>query len=197
MRARPAALSGRGPPFGQACFEGGTIRLAKHIPVELYLLRHGLAYERDPKKFPDDKLRPLTIEGLEKIREIVRGMLKLGVEFDAIFDSGYARARQTAEAVTDAYRIDSRDIREVPALEPDHDPAEIIPVLNSVKDAKRILMVGHEPQLGKLVRYLTCRDSLTVDFKKGALCRIDFDAVKKAAGKLMWLLPPKVLRKIR
>ncbi|MDQ6781344.1 MAG: phosphohistidine phosphatase SixA [Candidatus Eremiobacteraeota bacterium] len=165
--------------------------------MELYLLRHGLAYERDPKKYPDDRLRPLTIEGVEKIREIVRGMLKLGVEFDAILDSGYTRARQTAEAVTDAYRIDSRDIRAVPALEPEHDPAELIPVLDSVKDARRVLFVGHEPQLGKAVRFLTCRDGLTVDFKKGALCRIDFETVKKGAGKLTWLLPPKVLRKIR
>jgi len=165
--------------------------------MELYLLRHGLAYERDPKKFPDDRLRPLTVEGLEKIREIVRGMLKLGVEFDAIFDSGYTRARQTAEAVTDAYRIDSLDIHEVPALEPDHDPEEIIPVLNSVKDAKRVLLVGHEPNLGKLARYLTTRDNLTVDFKKGALCRIDLDTIKRGTGKLMSLLPPKVLRKIR
>src|SRR5579872_453648 len=172
--------------------------LAKHRCMELYLLRHGLAYERDAKKYPDDRQRPLTVEGLEKIREVVRGMLKLGVEFDAIFDSGYVRARQTTEVVTDAYRIDSRDIREVPALEPDRDPAEIIPVLQSVKDEKRVLMVGHEPHLGKTVRYLTCTgDGLTVDFKKGALCRIDFDSIKKGAGRLTWLLPPKVLRKIR
>ena len=166
--------------------------------MELYLLRHGLAYERDSKKWSDDRLRPLTIEGLEKIREIVRGMLKLGVEFDAIFDSGYTRARQTAEAVTDAYRIDSRDIRAVPALEPDHDPAEILPVIAATKDAKRVLLVGHEPHLGKTVRYLTCTsDGVTVDFKKGALCRLDFESVKKGSGRLIWLLPPKVLRKIR
>src|SRR5579864_1929577 len=166
--------------------------------MELYLLRHGLAYERDSKKWPDDRLRPLTIEGLEKIREIVRGMLKLGVEFDAIFDSGYTRARQTTEVVTDAYRIDSRDIHAVPALEPEHEPAELIPVITGAKDAKRILMVGHEPHLSQAVRYLTCSsDGVTVDFKKGALCRIDFESVKKGAGRLIWLLPPKVLRKIR
>ena len=166
--------------------------------MELYLLRHGLAYERDSKKFPDDRLRPLTVEGLERIREVVRGMLKLGVEFDAIFDSGDTRARQTAEAVTDAYRIDSRDIRAVPALEPDHDPAEVLSVLEGVEDAKRVLMVGHEPHLGATVKYIAGgRDGFRVDFKKGALCRLDLESLKRGAGTLVWLLPPKALRKIR
>jgi phosphohistidine phosphatase len=166
--------------------------------MEVYLLRHGLAYERDAKKFPDDRQRPLTMEGLEKMREIVRGMLKLGVEFDAIFDSGYVRARQTAEAVTDAYRVDSRDIQAAAALEPESSPSELLALLKTVKDAERVLMVGHEPHLSAAVKHLTgASDGVSVDFKKGALCRIDLDPKKKGNGTLMWLLPPKALRKIR
>lgn len=166
--------------------------------MEVYLLRHGVAYERDPRKYPDDRLRPLTMEGLERMREVVRGMLKIGVEFDAIFDSGYTRARQTAEAVTDAYRIDSADIRAVPALEPESNPSAVIELLGTVEDAKRVLLVGHEPHLSKTAAYLTgARDGGAVDFKKGALCRIDLETIKKGSGTLMWLLPPKVLRKIR
>lgn len=166
--------------------------------MELYLLRHGLADDRDAKKFPDDRERPLTIEGLEKMREIVRGMLKLGVEFDAIFDSGYVRARQTAEAVTDAYRVDSRDIQAAAALEPESDPSEVLALLKTAKGAERVLMVGHEPHLSATVKHLTgAADGVSVDFKKGALCRIDLDPKKKSNGTLVWLLPPKALRKIR
>lgn len=164
----------------------------------MYLLRHGVAQERDPKKYADDRLRPLTIEGLERMREIVRGLLKIGVEFDAIFDSGFTRARQTAEVITDAYRIDSRDIQTTPALEPDHDPTEVIALLEANRTSKRILLVGHEPHLSRTVAYLVgLRSGAAVDFKKGALCRIDFDAPKKSGGTIVWLLPPKVLRKIR
>ncbi len=166
--------------------------------MEVYLLRHGLAQDRDPKKYPDDRLRPLTIAGLERMREVVRGMLKIGVEFDAIFDSGYTRARQTTEAITDAYRIDSADIQAVPALEPEHNPSEVVALLESHKDAKRVLLVGHEPHLSHTVAYLTGgRDGIAVDFKKGALCRIDLESIKKGSGTLVWLVPPKVLRKIR
>ncbi|HXW52160.1 MAG TPA: phosphohistidine phosphatase SixA [Candidatus Acidoferrales bacterium] len=166
--------------------------------MEVYFLRHGVAQERDAKKYPDDRLRPLTIEGLERMREIVRGLLKIGVEFDAIYDSGYTRARQTTEAVTDAYRIDNRDIQTTPALEPDHDPAELLELLETNRANKRILLVGHEPHLSKSVAFLTgLRGGGSVDFKKGALCRVDLEAFKKGAGKFVWLLPPKVLRKIR
>jgi phosphohistidine phosphatase len=166
--------------------------------MEVYLLRHGIAQERDPKKYPDDRLRPLTTEGMERMREIVRGMLKIGVEFDAVFDSGYTRARQTTEAVTDAYRIDSADIQATSALEPERSPAELLALLEANKSAKRVLIVGHEPHLSLSVAFLTGgRDGDAFDFKKGALARIDMQSLKKATGTLVWLLPPKVLRKIR
>ncbi|HEV2037821.1 MAG TPA: phosphohistidine phosphatase SixA [Candidatus Eremiobacteraceae bacterium] len=173
-------------------------RLAKSTAMEVYLLRHGIAQERDPKKYPDDRLRPLTLEGLERMREIVRGMLKLGIEFDAVFDSGFTRARQTTEVVTDAYRIDSADIQTTPALEPDHNPAEVLALLEANKTVKRVLLVGHEPHLSLTVAFLIGgRDGDAFDFKKGAVVRIDTQAVKKGTGTLMYLLPPKVLRKIR
>ncbi|MDQ6766775.1 MAG: phosphohistidine phosphatase SixA [Candidatus Eremiobacteraeota bacterium] len=166
--------------------------------MEVYLLRHGIAQERDAKKYPDDRLRPLTLEGLERMREIVRGMLKLGIEFDAVFDSGFTRARQTTEVVTDAYRIDSADIQTTPALEPDHNPAEVLALLEANKTVKRVLLVGHEPHLSLTVAFLIGgRDGDAFDFKKGGLVRADMQALKKGTATLMYLLPPKVLRKIR
>jgi phosphohistidine phosphatase SixA len=166
--------------------------------MEVYLLRHGIAQDRDPKKYPDDRLRPLTIEGTERMREVVRGMLKLGMEFDAVFDSGFTRARQTTEIVTDAYRIDSADITTTPALEPDRDPVEVFALLESHKADRRVLMVGHEPHLSLTLAFLTGgRDGNAFDFKKGALARVDLSSLKPRSGMLVYLLPPKVLRKIR
>jgi phosphohistidine phosphatase len=166
--------------------------------MEIYILRHAVAQDRDAKKYPDDRLRPLTLEGLERMREIVRGLLKIGFEFDAIYDSGYTRARQTSEAITDGYKIDGRDIQTTSALEPDRDPAEVLALLETNRSSKRILLVGHEPHLSKTVAYLTgMRSGEAVDLKKGAVCRIDMEVPKKGAGTIMWLLPPKVLRKIR
>ena len=163
--------------------------------MEVYLLRHGIAQDRDPKKYPDDRLRPLTIEGTERMREAVRGMLKLGVEFDAVFDSGFTRARQTTEIVTDAYRIDSADIVTTPVLEPGRDPAEVLTLLESHKSARRVLIVGHEPHLSLTLALFTGgRDGDAFDFKKGALARVDMQSLRPRSGMLVFLLPPKVLR---
>jgi hypothetical protein len=36
-----------------------------------------------------------------------------------------------------------------------------------------------------------------IPFKKGAICRIDFDVLPpKGLGQLRWFLPPRVLRKL-
>jgi len=42
-------------------------------PYELYLVRHGLAEERG-EKWPDDTKRPLTEEGIVRMRKAARGL---------------------------------------------------------------------------------------------------------------------------
>ena len=67
-------------------------------PYELYLVRHGLAEERGDA-WPDDAKRPLTDEGMSKMRKSVRGLARLGVSVDVVLTSPLVRARQTAEIV--------------------------------------------------------------------------------------------------
>ena len=81
---------------------------------------------------------------------------------------------------------------------PERNPAEALALLETNKAAKRVLIVGHEPHLSLTVAYLAGgRDGDAFDFKKGALARVDMHSLKKGSGTLMYLLPPKVLRKIR
>jgi phosphohistidine phosphatase len=58
----------------------------------------------------------------------------------------------------------------------------------------RIALVGHEPNIGELAaRLIGAREPLA--FKKGAICRIDFEVFPpKGIGQLQWFIPPKVLR---
>ncbi len=63
-----------------------------------------------------------------------------------------------------------------------------------VKHAKkgRIALVGHEPNIGELTARLIGARS-PIEFKKGGMCRIDFDALPpKAIGELRWFLPPRI-----
>src|SRR5258706_7668086 len=66
------------------------------VSYELYLVRHGVAEERGDA-WPDDAKRPLTDEGISRMRKVTRGLAELGVSLDLILTSPLVRARQTAE----------------------------------------------------------------------------------------------------
>src|SRR5947208_5043229 len=68
--------------------------------LELYLIRHGVAAERG-KEWPDDSKRPLTPDGIARLRKIARGLDALGVGFDQIVTSPLVRTRQTADVIAE------------------------------------------------------------------------------------------------
>ena len=62
----------------------------------VYLVRHGLAAEQGPE-FPNDDDRPLTSEGVQRMRVQVLGLRALDVRLDRVLTSPLVRAAQTAE----------------------------------------------------------------------------------------------------
>ncbi len=170
--------------------------LKRGISMELYLLRHAIAAERGPG-YPRDSARPLTERGQRRMRRAARGMVALGLEFDAILTSPYARARRTAELVADA--LDARDIlEETPALAADGDPRALVEALAPAAD-ERVLLVGHEPYLSELVSALISGGAGTtgVRFKKGGLCKLQVDTLRyDRCARLEWLLAPRHLRRL-
>ena len=163
-------------------------------PFELHLIRHGLAEERGDA-WPDDNKRPLTADGIASMRKEGRGLARLGVALDVILSSPLVRARQTAELVAAA--LDPRpSLITVDSLAPDGTYAAIINDLEKHARKTNIALVGHEP-IGELAsRLIGSRHAL--EFKKGAVCRIDLDGIPPAGpGKLRWMLTPKILRSLR
>jgi phosphohistidine phosphatase len=165
--------------------------------MEAIIIRHADAGERDPKKYPDDSLRPLSLDGKREMLRIARGMRRLGIEFDDIFDSGYERARQTSLCVCDAYDIDPGTIRTLKQLAPEVDPADTASELRKLRGLKRVALVGHEPQLTSFAGYLlTGGTGLRMDLKKGGVIRLEVVRWIAASATLNAMLPPKALRKI-
>lgn len=164
-------------------------------PIELYLVRHAVAAPRGPE-FPDDRVRPLTPEGIARWRRAVAGLRALDVEIDLVLASPLARARQTADLLA-AGLPDPPPVDEVPALAPGGDPGAVVrEIARAGRRHRRLALVGHEPDLGELTaRLLAARG--TVAFKKGAVCRVDVHvAAPGGPGLLRWFLPPRVLRKL-
>jgi phosphohistidine phosphatase len=161
--------------------------------VELHLVRHGIAEERGPE-WPDDAKRPLTRKGSIRLKEEVAGLAVLGVTFDLVLTSPLVRTRQSADLI--ARRIAGRPrVLPLEALSPGGSPSRILAALRAHAGTPRIACVGHEPDLGKFAAALIGAPR-PLEFKKGAICRIDLDGLPPSGpGVLRWFAPPRLLRR--
>src|SRR3954468_19673869 len=162
--------------------------------LELYLVRHGIAAERG-KDWPDDSKRPLTPAGIARLKKAAHGLNAIGVGFDQIVTSPLVRTRQTAEVFAEELKS-KPPIVTSDSLAPAGTPAAVMQEITKHVRRARVALVGHEPNLGELAAQLIgARNPL--EFKKGGICRIDFDMLPpKGGGMLRWFLSPKMLRKL-
>lgn len=162
--------------------------------VELYIIRHGVAAARGDA-YPDDGKRPLTHKGILRLKKEARALTRLGVTFDQIVTSPLVRARQTADVLAEALSPHP-PVALSDALSTSGTAVAVIEDLARFARRTRIALVGHEPNLGELTaRLLGARRA--VEFKKGAICRIDVAALPPTRpGTLRWFATPKMLRLI-
>ena len=167
--------------------------------MNLYLLRHAIAAAKDDPAFESDSERPLTKKGIKKFRKAAQGIERLEVSFDAILSSPLIRARQTADLVAEFLGQESA-VEEIPALTPDSSPERLLSELIDYQGKEHVMLVGHEPFLGKLAGFLVTRKNdsdVRVPLRKGGICRIEIDAVPPTQpGQMHWLFTPKQLRLI-
>jgi phosphohistidine phosphatase len=133
---------------------------------------------------------------MSRLHKSVRGLSAIGVLCDVVVASPLVRTRQTAEIV--AAGLASRpQILSLDSLAPGGSAAGVIADLRKLTKYKRVAIVGHEPGIGELAARLAGSRRALV-FKKGAVCRIDTDALPPdGVGDLRWFLTPKVLRSLR
>jgi phosphohistidine phosphatase len=166
--------------------------------MNLYLMRHGPAVEREKFRGRDDSQRPLTPEGREKMRDAARGMLALGLSFDLILSSPYVRAHETADLVAKVF-TNRRHLKLTDLLTPEADPAEVIRHLATLPRTHSILLVGHEPHLSTMLAKLVgARTPGTLKLRKGALGLVSVEKSRHASGaRLEWLLTARHLARIK
>lgn len=160
---------------------------------ELYIVRHGDAVPHGTPDIPDDE-RPLTPDGVKRMKKVARGLKRLDVAVDRILTSPLPRARRTAEIVAEALGQEA-DLEDCDALRADRNAQAIRAWLQN-RPEERLMIVGHNPALSDLVGLLTAgTDSGPfVDLKKGGVALLTDDP----AGRLQveWILTPKLLKQI-
>jgi phosphohistidine phosphatase len=159
--------------------------------MDIWLLRHAAAEERAPSGRDQD--RELTADGVKRARAVARGLAALGPGIELVLTSPYRRARQTAEAVVEALGLE-KSFRDSRALEPGHDPGEILEEARA-EGSEAVLLVGHQPHLGILLgRIVTGDPGVEIPLKKAAVARVELDGHQR--GSLRALLPARVLEEL-
>jgi len=166
--------------------------------MNIFILRHGIAVDRDTKGFEKDSDRPLTAKGKRQLRTSAAAMKRMKLRFDLILSSPYERAKRTAEIVAEELKLKKR-LKLSDGLKYENSPETMISQIASLKPMpKNLLLVGHEPYLSHLIsRLVSGNGNMTMDFKKGGLCKLAVENMSNGTGaQLVWLLTPKLMKEM-
>jgi len=162
--------------------------------MELYIVRHGDALDREDPAVTSDEMRPLTERGRAEVGTMAALMGRLGIKPELVLTSPLVRARQTAEIITDA-------------LGPKGGPTvsdelvyggSMAAVLNDILAHGRpaqVVLAGHMPSVGEMIGWLAWNQpDCVVAMRTAAVCRVDLpdDAPLPGRGDLRWVIPPRI-----
>lgn len=160
--------------------------------MNCYFLRHGIAVEPDEWTGHDFD-RPLTHDGIERMKCEARAIADFSLQLDVIVTSPLLRARQTAEIVAD--RLKLRDeIVEDKRLADGFDSKRLSAILSEHDNAEAIMLVGHEPTMSATIGRII--GDANVELKKAALAGVALSDASATRGTLICLIPPKVLTQL-
>lgn len=158
--------------------------------MQLYLLRHGIAEESSISQ--NDADRALTPEGRRRLRQTLDAAAEAGVAPVLILTSPLTRAIETAEIVRDVFKYKGELLR-TKALSPASKVEQVWEEVRVHRDVPSLLLVGHNPLFSELAAYLLGSHEVRIDFKKGALLRVDLETFPAhPKGILRWYLTPRL-----
>lgn len=138
--------------------------------ADLLLLRHGIAEPREDGR--PDAARALTAAGRRRCAAVLTRLRQRGLAADLMLSSPLVRARQTAELAVQANLAPSLELAE--DLTPGGDPLSQLATWLAVVPARagqrpRLLLVGHEPDLGDLASALIGAPAGAISLRKSGL----------------------------
>lgn len=165
--------------------------------MQLYIVRHGIAIDREDPRCPPEAERYLTEEGVEKTKQVANGVAALGASGDLFLSSPYVRAVQTAEIFAEALDYAKQKIRRNEILLPGAEPTLLFRELAREKQASSVFVFGHAPQLDDVIATALGSKKHLTSLKKAGVALIELKRISPPMGVLTWLGTPKILRKAR
>ncbi|MFM7134693.1 MAG: SixA phosphatase family protein [Planctomycetota bacterium] len=173
--------------------------------MELVLVRHAKAFERDPAAWPDDARRPLTAEGRRAFARFAKGLGRLVGRVDRLESSRFVRAWETALLLHEHAGFPKpAPLAQLEPLEPLAEGDTLAALsrrLDAAESAEVVVWVGHEPDLSRLASQLLAGDPgrLAIAFRKGDALALRVTTAEGAAprAELLWMTGPAQARRLR
>jgi phosphohistidine phosphatase len=161
--------------------------------MDLYIVRHAWAADRDDARWPDDGMRPLTPEGKERFARVAKKLVAAGMTPGVIAASPLVRCVETAELLAAA--LEGPKIVKLDELQPDSDLQGLLRwTARQAAKHGQIAWVGHAPDVNRFVAALIGDGGSLIHFAKGAVAAIRFDGEPTpGSGELQWLVTAKLL----
>ena len=163
--------------------------------MQLFIVRHGLAIDREDPKCPPDPDRYLTEEGVKKTREVARGVAALGIAADLFLSSPYVRALQTAEIFAEVLQYPKQRIRRSDLLLPGAEGSSFFRELARDKKSSAVFCFGHAPHLDDLLATAVGSKHHLTALKKAGAALVELRRVSPPSGQIVWVATPKLLRR--
>lgn len=163
--------------------------------MDLYIVRHGIAIDREDPKCPPDPERYLTEEGIEKAKQVAKGVSALGISADLIISSPYVRAMQTAEIFAGALDYSKQKIRRSDLLLPGSEPSMLFKELFKDKQSSSVFLFGHAPHLDEIIAAAFGVKHSVTSLKKAGVAALQLKRISPASAELLWLGTPRLLRR--
>ncbi len=130
----------------------------------------------------------MTDRGAQQARTAGGAVARMGADFEAVLFSPKVRARQTAELASELWPAEQQDLLTLHApLAGGFEAAQALEAMAPLGADGRLMVVGHEPDLSKVIAQLT---GARADLKKGGLAVVRLDG---ATGELTVLMRPREL----
>jgi phosphohistidine phosphatase len=162
--------------------------------MRLYLMRHGIAIDREDPDCPADAERYLTPKGIQRTRVAARGLRALRVKPVALLTSPYVRAVQTGEIVCEVLGLDSKQLRTTDALKPEAKPARLAEELTRL--GGEVICFGHAPHMDEFIAHALKATAPFTALKKSGVACLDIDSLAPLRATLFCVLTSRILRRL-
>ena len=165
--------------------------------MQLYIVRHGIAIDREYPKCPSEAERYLTEEGMGRTKQVAEAVAALGIQADLMFSSPYVRAMQTAAIFASELEYPKQKIRRTDSLLPGAEPGAFLRELPREKDVSAVFCFGHAPHVDGLLAAAVGASRHVTSMKKAGVALVELKRLSPPNGQLVWLITPKLIRKAK